>query len=111
MIYTDLMDDGTGQGKVVCKRHIDSYFLSSQECCFSVAMQSKYPTRTKWSMSGQFDSRFVTCVVTGNQNGDIDVAAYQVSNTCAAMVSADIIEPSVDPSTVRVKESTSKRYI
>nr|CAG8451578.1 5282_t:CDS:10 [Entrophospora candida] len=111
MIYTDLVDDGTGQGKVICKRHIDSYFLSSQECCFSATMQNKHPTHTKWSVSKQFDSRFVTCVVTGNENGDIDVSSYQVSNTCAAMVSADIIEPSVDPSIMRVKESTSKRYV
>ncbi|CAJ0883432.1 4085_t:CDS:10 [Entrophospora sp. SA101] len=111
MIYTDLVDDGTGQGKVICKRHIDSYFLSSQECCFSATMQNKHPTHTKWCVSKQFDSRFVTCVVTGNENGDIDVSSYQVSNTCAAMVSADIIEPSVDPSIMRVKESTSKRYV
>ncbi|CAG8491149.1 3632_t:CDS:2, partial [Acaulospora colombiana] len=111
MIYTDLTDDGTGLGKVICKRHIDSYFLSSQECCFSATMQIKNPTVSKWSASGKFGSRFVTCVVTGNKDGDIGVAAYQVSNTCAAMVSADIIEPSVDPSVVRVKESTSERYV
>ncbi|CAG8646349.1 4275_t:CDS:10 [Acaulospora morrowiae] len=111
MIYTDLTDDGTGLGKVICKRHIDSYFLSSQECCFSAAMQNKNQTTSKWSASGKFDSRFVTCVVTGNEDGDIDVAAYQVSNTCMAMVSADIIEPSVDPGVVRVKESTSERYV
>ncbi|RHZ78677.1 hypothetical protein Glove_158g49 [Diversispora epigaea] len=111
MIYTDLIDDGSGLGKVICKRHIDSYFLSSQECCFSAAMQIKHKAHSKWSVSGVFDSRFVTCVVTGNENGDIDVSAYQVSNTCSAMVSADIIEPSVDPGVMRVKESTSKRYV
>ena len=111
MIYTDLTDDGTGQGKVICKRHIDSYFLTSQECCFSAVMQNKHPVSTKWSASGKFGSRFVTCVVSGNQKGDIDVNAYQVSNACAAMVSADIIEASVDPNVMRVKESTSERYV
>ncbi|CAG8433598.1 10909_t:CDS:10 [Diversispora eburnea] len=111
MIYTDLIDDGSGLGKVICKRHINSYFLSSQECCFSAAMQLKHKAHSKWSASGVFDSRFVTCVVTGNENGDIDVSAYQVSNTCSAMVSADIIEPSVDPGVMRVKESTSERYV
>ncbi|GBC05311.1 hypothetical protein RclHR1_06170015 [Rhizophagus clarus] len=111
MIYTDLTDDGTSQGKVICKRHIDSYFLSSQECCFSAAMQNKHPVFTKWSASGKFGSRFVTCVVSGNESGDIGVNAYQVSNTCAAMVSADIIEASIDPNIMRVKESTSERYV
>ncbi|CAB4385885.1 unnamed protein product [Rhizophagus irregularis] len=111
MIYTDLADDGTSKGKVICKRHIDSYFLTSQECCFSAAMQNKHPLCTKWSASGKFGSRFVTCVVSGNKSGDIDVTAYQVSNTGAAMVSADIIEASVDPNIMRVKESTPERYV
>ncbi|CAG8518029.1 19012_t:CDS:10 [Dentiscutata erythropus] len=111
MIYTDLTDDGSGLGKVICKRHIDSYFLSSQECCFSAAMQNKHPTASKWSASGKFNSRFVTCVVTGNSNGDIDVSAYQVSNICTSMVAEDIIEASVDPSVVRVKESTPDKYV
>src|SRR6266540_6737402 len=109
MIYTDLTDDGKGQGKAVYKRHMDSYFLTSQECCFSAAMQNKHPVFTKWSASRKFGSRFITCVVSGNENGDIYVSAYQVSNSCASMVSADIIEPSVDPSVMRVKESTSER--
>ncbi|CAG8615384.1 1362_t:CDS:2, partial [Ambispora gerdemannii] len=109
MIYTDLMD--AGQGKVICKRHIDSYFLSSQECCFSAAMQTKNPNVTKLSASGKFSSKFVTCVVTGNENGEVDVHAYQVSSTCEAMVAADIIEPSVEPSVMRVKESTLERYV
>lgn len=111
MIYTDLADDGTSKGKVICKRHIDSYFLTSQECCFSATMQNKHPLCTKWSASGKFGSRFVTCVVSGNKSGDIDVNAYQVSNTGAAMVSADIIEASVDPNIMRVKESTPERYV
>ncbi|CAG8531679.1 345_t:CDS:10 [Ambispora gerdemannii] len=51
MIFTDLMD--AGQGKVICKQHIDSYFLSSQVCCFSAAMQTKNPNVTKLSASGK----------------------------------------------------------
>ncbi|CAG8650560.1 15920_t:CDS:10, partial [Cetraspora pellucida] len=87
MIYTDLTDDGSGLGK------------------------NKHPTASKWCASGKFNSRFVTCVVTGNTNGDIDVSAYQVSNICTSMVAEDIIEASVDPSIIRVKESTSEKYV
>ncbi|CAG8576386.1 9539_t:CDS:2, partial [Racocetra fulgida] len=73
--------------------------------------KNKHPTISKWCASGKFNSRFVTCVVTGNTNGDIDVSAYQASNICTSMVAEDIIEASVDPSIVRVKESTSEKYV
>ncbi|ORZ22676.1 nuclear protein localization protein 4 [Lobosporangium transversale] len=111
MIYTDLTDDGTGKGTVLCKRHIDSYFFSSQECQFAAVMQKKYPNATKYSSTGTFGSKFVTCVIGGNEEGNIDVSSYQVSNTCVGMVDADIVEPSVEPGIMRVKEPTSERYI
>ncbi|KAF9439013.1 nuclear protein localization protein 4 [Entomortierella beljakovae] len=111
MIYTDLTDDGSGNGTVVCKRHIDSYFFSSQECQFSAVMQQKHPNATKYSSTGTFGSKFVTCVISGNLEGNIDVSAYQVSNTCVGMVDADIVEPSVEAGIMRVKEPTAERYI
>ncbi|KAF8984624.1 nuclear protein localization protein 4 [Entomortierella lignicola] len=111
MIYTDLTDDGSGKGTVLCKRHIDSYFFSSQECQFAAVMQQKYPNATKYSSTGTFGSKFVTCVIGGNVEGNIDVSSYQVSNTCVGMVEADIVEPSVEPGIMRVKEPTADRYI
>ncbi|KAG0341916.1 nuclear protein localization protein 4 [Podila horticola] len=111
MIYTDLTDDGSGKGTVLCKRHIDSYFFSSQECHFAAVMQQKYPNATKYSSTGTFGSKFVTCVIGGNEEGNIDVSSYQVSNTCVGMVDADIVEPSVEPGIMRVKEPSSERYI
>ncbi|CAG8598031.1 2122_t:CDS:2, partial [Ambispora gerdemannii] len=48
-----------------------THFLSSQECCFSAAMQTKNPNVTKLSASGKFSSKFVTCVITGNENGEV----------------------------------------
>lgn len=65
MIYTDTMDDGLGLGSVLCKRHSESYFLSSAECLFASQMQCQHPTTSKWSPSGKFGSRFVTCVLSG----------------------------------------------
>ncbi|KAF9960987.1 nuclear protein localization protein 4 [Mortierella alpina] len=111
MIYTDLTDDGSGKGTVLCKRHIDSYFFSSQECQFAAVMQQKYPNATKYSSTGTFGSKFVTCVIGGNEEGNIDVSSYQVSNTCVGMVDADIVEPSVEPGIMRVKEPAATRYI
>ena len=68
MIYTDLFDNGKNEQKVLCKRHADSYFLSSAECIFSAEAQLEHPTPCKYSKTGYFGSRFITCVVSGKFN-------------------------------------------
>ncbi|MBW0466376.1 hypothetical protein O181_006091 [Austropuccinia psidii MF-1] len=109
MIYTDLTPDLTSEeakatGKVLFKRHAQSFFLSSLETIFAAHQQAARPNPSRFSASGQFSSKFVTCVITGNQEGGIDVSAYQASDQAVAMVKADMIEASVEPGTVRLKE-------
>lgn len=123
MIYTDLTPDEEDEerkkaGKVLTKRHKDSYFLSSVEALFAAKEQFKRPNHSRFSKSGRYSSKFVTCVITGNLEGDIAVEAYQISDQAMAMVDADMVEASVDPGVVRVKDDTSgsgdvsqKRYI
>ncbi|RKP34965.1 NPL4 family-domain-containing protein [Dimargaris cristalligena] len=112
MIFTDLVDDGKGTGQVVCKRHLDTYFLSSLECIFSAEMQRRHPNPCKWSTSGHFGSKFVTVVVSGNAERNIDLAAYQMSTTAMALSEADVVEPTYDPSLVRVKPAEAhQRYV
>lgn len=117
VVYTDLEPadptraDPAKAGLVACKRYGDSFFLSGQEALFAAQWQTQRKSACRWSQSARFNSKFVTCVLSGNPEGEVDVAAYQVSEQAMAMHDADMLEASVHPTTVRVKPSTSTRYV
>lgn len=116
MIYSDLTPidpekEPEKVGQVLCKRHKDSFFLSGCEVMFSSKIQAGKPNPSRFSMSGKFNSKFVTCVLTGEPDGGIDVAAYQISEQGMAVVNADMAEASVNPNVIRVKKSEGERYV
>ncbi|KAK0473285.1 NPL4 family-domain-containing protein [Armillaria novae-zelandiae] len=103
-IFTDLDPTEEDRTKNVYKRHPGSFYLSSLEAIFAATMQNTNQTPSQSSPTGRFSSRLVTAVLTGTEDGQVDVSAYQVSAQAEAMVDADMIEASVDPGVVRVKE-------
>ncbi|ODQ78501.1 hypothetical protein BABINDRAFT_85393 [Babjeviella inositovora NRRL Y-12698] len=111
VIFTDLLDTGKGDGSVVCKRHKDSYFLSSLEVLLAANFQLANPNVSKYSKSGVYSSKFVTCVISGNAKDEIDIAAYQVSEAAEALAKADIVTGSTHPSMAFINETTDKRYV
>ncbi|KAG6814021.1 hypothetical protein H0H92_003871 [Tricholoma furcatifolium] len=114
-VFTDLVPTPEDRTKNVYKRHPGSFFLSSLEAIFAATLQQANPTASRSSPTGQFASRLVTAVLTATEDGQVDISAYQVSEQAVAMVEADMIEASVDPGIVRVKEEDrsqdSARYV
>lgn len=114
-IFTDLDPTPDDRTKNVYKRHAQSHFVSSLEAIFSATIQNANPTPSRSSSSGAFGSRMVTAILTATADGQVDISAYQVSEQACAMVAADMIEASVEPGIVRVKEEDrsqdSARYV
>ncbi|SCW03653.1 LAFE_0G15214g1_1 [Lachancea fermentati] len=111
LIFTDLTDTGKGDGSVFCKRHKDSFFLSSLEVIMAAKQQLEHPNVCKFSEQGVFSSKFVTCVVSGNTEEEIDISSYQVSTDAEALVQADMISGSTHPSMAYINETTVDRYV
>ncbi|KAH7914485.1 NPL4 family-domain-containing protein [Hygrophoropsis aurantiaca] len=114
-IFTDLDPTPEDRTKNVYKRHPQSFFLSSLEAIFAATAQKANLTPSKSSSNGVFGSRLVTAILTATEDGQVDVSAYQVSEQACAMVDADMIEASVEPGIVRVKEEdrshNAARYV
>ncbi|KAG8770796.1 nuclear protein localization protein 4, partial [Serendipita sp. 398] len=110
-IFTDLTPRPDDRSKLVYKRHAQSFFMSGLEATFAAKMQAEHPTSTKSSRTGQYGSRFVTVIVTGTEEGSIDMQSFQVSEQAVAMVQADMVVPSREPQTVIVRKETEGRYI
>ena len=103
-IFTDLDPSEEDRTKNVYKRHPGSYFLSSLEVLFAARLQLQNPAPSRSSITGSFSSRLVTAVATATEDGNVDIAAYQVSEQACAMADADMIEASVDPGIMRIKD-------
>ncbi|CAD6571324.1 MAG: nuclear protein localization protein 4 [Tremellales sp. Tagirdzhanova-0007] len=111
MIYTDLTPSQEDVTKTVYKRHAQSFTASSLEMLLSASYQISHPLSTRSSPNGHFSSRFITCCLTGTEEGGIDVIAWQATEQGEAMVKAGLVEASVDPGVVRVRRAGEGEYV
>jgi nuclear protein localization family protein 4 len=114
-IFTDLTPTEEDKTKQLYKRHPQSFFMSSLEVILAASMQTSHPTVSRASPTGQFGSRFVTAIVSGAKEGVVDISAFQVSEQACAMVAADMIEATIVPGAMRVKQESrepgNSRYV
>ncbi|XP_065065958.1 nuclear protein localization protein 4 homolog [Rhopilema esculentum] len=111
-IFTDLIADETKNGTVKHLRHIGTHFLSAQETIIAADFQTQNPNICKLSSNSKFGSKFVTVVVSGNEENHIHFDGWQVSNQCMALVRDDCLVPTLDDSSLGyVKESSSSQYV
>lgn len=112
-IFTDLVAEDLQKGTVKHFRgHVNSHFLSAEECIMAAYFQNKHPHQCKLSPEGHFGSKFVTVVVTGDASNQIHFEGYQVSNQCMALVNDDCLVPTRDaPELGYVKESSNEQYV
>lgn len=112
-IFTDLIRDESGKGAVKHFRgSANTFFLSADECIMAGYFQNKFRNYTRYSSDGYFGSKFVTVVVTGDEQNQIHFEGYQVSNQCAALVRDNCIIPTYDiPQLAYIRESSNEQYV
>lgn len=103
-VWTALRVDA--QRKIIPDRDHKQYTLNSQECLRMAALQNKYASPSVRSNSGKFGSKFVSVLVYGNQEGNIEIAAYQMSNQVCRLVRDGVVKATKkEPGHLRVRPS------
>lgn len=67
---------------------------------------------SKYSSSGVFGSKYITCVISGGEDNEIGFKAYQATNNAMALARAEALAPSaVKRDEVCVRESNKDHYV
>jgi len=65
----------------------------------------RFPSPCRDSTTGVFGSKFVSVLVYGNAEGNIEVAAYQLSNQVARLIRDGVVAVAKTPQHLRVKKA------
>jgi nuclear protein localization family protein 4 len=111
-MFMDLEVMANDRTKYVCSRGSESYFLRSNEVVLAAHMQNMHPSPCKECDDGTFGSKFVTVVVTGNKENELEAVAYQVSQQAMDLEQAEgILEFTTHLDKCRVALPGGERYV
>jgi nuclear protein localization family protein 4 len=88
-IFLDLEPVADNPSKYVCSRRADTFFLRSNEAILAAHLQNKHSSPCKECDDGNFGSKFVTVVVTGDDKGELGYVAYQVTQQAMDLEKAE----------------------
>lgn len=96
----------------MCSRGSESYFLRSNEAVLAAHLQNKHPSPCKECDDGVYGSKFVTVVVSANEQNELDYRAYQVSQQGMDLEQAEgILEYTTKLDQCRVALPSENRYV
>lgn len=111
-VFTDLIPEDIQKGTVKHLRHVNSHFLSAQECIMAGFFQNIHPNFCRYSPDNYFGSKLATICITGDVNNQVHMEGYQVSNQCMALVRDNCLLPTKDaPELGYVRESSAEQYV
>lgn len=116
MVYTDLTEDAETPGAVQYKRFLsdETTVFTAAEVLNSALLQNEYPNNvaSKYCSAGTYGSKFVTCVITGNADKQVESFAYQATNQTTTLARAGFLAPSTQQANqLMVRPSTSELYV
>ncbi|KAI3386069.1 hypothetical protein SNEBB_003380 [Seison nebaliae] len=111
-IFTDLIPDSSKPSQFLTCRGNWQYILSGEETMMASHFQSIFPNICKYSEDNYFGSKFVTVLVTANEENTIDFYAFQVSNQGVDLYNANILLPTRDaPELVYIRDSSDEQFV
>ncbi|CAG0914058.1 unnamed protein product [Notodromas monacha] len=111
-IFTDLMTENLQMGTVQNLRNLQTHLLSAGEAITAAHFQNMHPNPCKFAREGFFGSKFVTVCVSGNDEHQIHLDGYQISDQGMGLVKHECIVPTKDvPQLAYVLKSTSEKYV
>eukprot|EP00051_Salpingoeca_urceolata_P028882 m.488302 g.488302 ORF g.488302 m.488302 type:complete len:596 (+) comp25702_c0_seq1:203-1990(+) len=112
-IYTDLVQEESG---VAHTRFVsdDNALLSAPEIMQAATFQNQHPNvvERKYNYSQKYGSKFVTVVVSGDENNQVSLNGFQASNQCMALVRDSVVLPSPhNCGEMIIKPSTDEQFV
>eukprot|EP00730_Choanoeca_flexa_P005115 TRINITY_DN11879_c0_g2_i1.p2 TRINITY_DN11879_c0_g2~~TRINITY_DN11879_c0_g2_i1.p2 ORF type:complete len:294 (+),score=45.87 TRINITY_DN11879_c0_g2_i1:1264-2145(+) len=110
VVYNATISRGDWRNLACCRPSARLHF-GCHLCDHRLQNSHPNPVPVKYNNEGQFGSKYVTVVISGNQDEMIGTQAYQVSTQAMALTRDDVLRPSDHPAMMAVKPSSEEQYV